>query len=86
MSMEQDDLEVARVGRHSLQSEVRAGGGPAEILPDERDHIRVEVDIEVGGADGDRPHTYRLLEAIEDAVQDTVEDYGHPVDAPEDDD
>lgn len=65
-------------GRHEATSSITVGsyGSVAvSIDDDETHHISGEVDFEVSGADGDRPHTYALLEQLEDAVIETIEDF-----------
>lgn len=74
--MTDDDRSPTTVGRHSITEEVWAGGAGLPILEDDEvHHLRAEVDIEVSGADSDRPHTYALLEEIEEAVTETVEEF-----------
>lgn len=74
-----DEIDASSVGRHSIETSVRAGGGPITILPidakDGRDHMRAEIEIEVSGAESDRPHTYELVEQLEAAVQETIETF-----------
>lgn len=67
--------QPARVERHTLASTVRVGRGGERIdFGDGTNHVSGEVTIEVSGAASDRPHTYELLEALESAVEATIED------------
>lgn len=67
-----DDEYDTRVGRHTVEEEIKAGGMPTAELGG---HLRAEVTIEASGSKTDRPDTYRLVEAIEEAVLETVDDF-----------
>lgn len=68
---------MTHVGRHTVDSEIvgRSAHDDIELDDDEIHHIGAEVRIEVSGADTDRPHTYALVEEIEDAVEDAIDDF-----------
>lgn len=69
---------MSRVGRHTLQSSVTGDSSYGDIVLDDGDvthFIQAEVEIEVSGAEKDRPHSYALIEALEDAVDETLEEF-----------
>lgn len=67
------------VSRHGIATSVSFGnyeGRPIPVnLGGDRHHISGEVEIEISGAAKDRPYTYELLEEIEQAVIETVDDF-----------
>lgn len=73
-----DEEREVRKGRHTITTSVGLGtrGQLEPEIDDEHfHHISGDVEIEVSGADVDRPHTYALVEALEDAVIDTVDGF-----------
>lgn len=72
-----DDYDPDRTSAecHTITETVKTANGPhRNIDTGDTNHIKGEVAIEVSGAAGDRPHTYELVEAIEDAVADAVDE------------
>jgi hypothetical protein len=70
------DMECTDTGRHTVTETVTIGEGPHRVIEtgDGVTHISGKVEIEVSGAATDRPHTYELVEAIENAIGRAVEE------------
>jgi hypothetical protein len=69
-----EDPDDFRAGRHTISSSVKDRYN-ASFQTGGIDHISVEVDIEVSGARGDRPHTDRVHEEVERAVEAALRNY-----------
>lgn len=75
MSDSYSGMDRTKPERHTVTETVKIADGPHRNIDvgDGPCHISGEVDIEVSGAASDRPHTYELVEAIEEAVDEVSE-------------
>jgi hypothetical protein len=64
------------VGRHDVTETVGIAPGVRNVTGDPSEHISGQVTIELSGAESDLDDTVELLEVIESAVVDAVEEFG----------